>query len=447
MRLGSDWRRLHPLSPLLRAGRVVVLASAFLADDVARGLDVHPAWGGVLVLGALVAGAITGWWAWVTTGYRVTGDEVELRTGMLFRRHRRLPLARLESIDLARPVFARLFGLAQVRLEAVSNEESEVRLSYLDYDAAIGLRAELRARLDQSPASVPGDESPSPDPRRQIIRVPTGELLAATVLGRTAATWSVLVVAVLMLAAIGAGEAAGLLLGVGLPAAFLPVVMGLVEADRLYGFTLSEGGRGLEVSRGLLNETQQVVPLDRVQAIAVVEPFLWRFFGRARLVVDVAGYRGGNQDDRQRASVLLPIAPSAVVAEVLSRVRPDLRLDEHSYLPAPRASRWRAPVRWRSYSVAFDGRHAVTRQGLLRRQTDIVPHVKVQSLRVTQGPWQRALGLSTLHLDTAGTRIYARARHRRSGEAEDLAWTSRQAAASTPPPAQDWERWASSSGS
>ena len=436
MRLGSDWRRLHPLSPLLRAGRVVVVASAFLADDVATGLDIRPAWAGVLVLGALVTGAVAGWWAWATTGYRVTAEDVELRTGMLFRRHRRLPLARLESIDLARPVFARLFGLAQVRLEAVSNEESEVRLSYLDYDAAIGLREELRARLGQSPA--PGQQSPSPDPGRQILRVPTGELLAATVLGRTAATWSVLAaVAGVTLAAIGPGEAAGFLLGVGLPAAVLPVVMGLIEADRLYGFTLSEGGRGLEVSRGLLNETQQVVPLDRVQAIAVVEPLLWRFFGRARLVVDVAGYRGGNQDDRQQASVLLPIAPSALVAGVLSRVRPDLRLDELAYVPAPRASRWRAPVRWRSYAIAFDGRHAVTRHGLLRRQTDIVPHGKVQSLRVTQGPWQRALGLSTLHLDTAGTRIQASARHRGREEAEDLAWASRHAAAARPPSGRD----------
>ncbi|HET7719604.1 MAG TPA: PH domain-containing protein, partial [Acidimicrobiales bacterium] len=94
----------------------------------------------------------------------------------------------------------------------------------------------------------------------------------------------------------------------------------------------------------------------------------------------------------------------------------------------PAAARWRAPIRWRSYSVAWDETHAVTRRGLLRRRTDIVPHRKVQSLRVTQGPWQRALGLATLHLDTAGTRIRARALHRSRDEAERLAWESRQAA-------------------
>ena len=69
----------------------------------------------------------------------------------------------------------------------------------------------------------------------------------------------------------------------------------------------------------------------------------------------------------------------------------------------------------------------MTRRGLLRRQADIVPHGKIQSLRVTQGPWQRALGLATLHLDTAGTRIRARALHRGRDEAERLAWESRRA--------------------
>jgi putative membrane protein len=126
---GSDWRRLHPLSPLLRAGRFVVVAAAVLADDVATRLSLDASLAALLLLGALVMGAVAGWWAWSTTGYRVTDEEVELRTGMLFRRHRRLPLARVESVDIARPLVARLFGLAQVRLEAVSDSESEVRLS------------------------------------------------------------------------------------------------------------------------------------------------------------------------------------------------------------------------------------------------------------------------------------------------------------------------------
>jgi putative membrane protein len=427
MRLGSDWQRLHPLSPLLRAGRVVVLLSVVLADDVAAGLDVRPAWAGLFLLGALVAGGLAGWWSWSTTGYRVTAEDVELRTGLLFRRHRRLPLARLETIDLARPLAARLFGLAQVRLEAVSEGGSEVRLSYLDDTTAQRVCDELRAVKEGHPVAGP-DGASLPEPSRHVLGVPTAELFVSSVVARVALAWpAFLVVLLVTLAVAGAEAALRLTLAVGPPAVLGPLLVGLLEAERLYGFTLGEEVRGFSIRRGLFNEMNQVVPLDRVQAVAVVEPMLWRPFGRARLIVDVAGYRGGSQDERKQASVLLPVAPRYVVADVLGRVQPGLRLDELAFVRGPRASRWRAPIRWRTYSIAWGDGHAVVRRGLLRRQTDIVPHHKVQSLRLVEGPWQRALGLATLHLDTAGTRIQARAPHRGRDEAERLAWASRRA--------------------
>lgn len=42
----SEWRRLHPLSPLLRAGRFAVVAAALLADDLAAQVDLSPALAG-----------------------------------------------------------------------------------------------------------------------------------------------------------------------------------------------------------------------------------------------------------------------------------------------------------------------------------------------------------------------------------------------------------------
>ena len=429
MQLGSDWRRLHPLSPLLRAGRFVVVASAILADDLAGRVDLRPAWAGLFLLGALAVGAGAGWWVWSATGYRVTDEEVELRTGVLFRRHRRLPLARLETVDLARPLVARIFGLAQVRLEAVSQGESEVRLSYLADETALALRDELRDHLKPALAADGEPDGVDAGPPAHGIRVPTAELLVASVLGRIVVVWpALLAICLVVLGVVGPGRALAFSIVVGIPVGIIPLLVGLAEVERLYGFTLIERGRDFDISRGLFNQMHQAVPVDRVQAVAVVEPLLWRPFGRVRLVVDVAGYRGGSNEDRARTAVLLPIAPSSIVADVLRRVQPDLNLDALSNVPAPAAARWRAPVRWRSYSVAWDGSHAVTRRGVFRRQTDIVPHRKVQSLRVTQGPWQRALGLATLHLDTAGTRIRAQALHRGRDEAERLAWESRRAA-------------------
>ncbi len=430
---GSDWRRLHPLSPLLRAGRVLVVAAVAFSEVGSR-LAVRPPWAGLFLLAALVVGAAAGWWSWWATAFRVTAEEVELWTGVLFRRHRRLPLARLESIDVARPLAARLFGLAQVRLEAVSDSDSEVRLSYLDYEDALRLRQELRARTEKAPTPAAGGSTTALLESREVVRVPTNELVLGTVAGRLVWTLPVMLATLVVLAATGPGAAVAFALGSGAVAALTLVVVGLTEAERLHGFTLREASGRLLISRGLLNELQQVVPIDRIQAVAVVEPLLWRPFSRAKLVVDVAGYRGGGQEERQQAAVLLPIAAPDIVADVLRRVQPGLRFDQVSLAPAPAAARWRAPVRFRTYSAAWTTDHAIMRRGLLRRETDIVPHVKVQSLRVVQGPWQRALGLATLHVDTAGAQVDAHAPHRGRDEAEALAWASREAAVSAMSP-------------
>ena len=42
------------------------------------------------------------------------------------------------------------------------------------------------------------------------------------------------------------------------------------------------------------------------------------------------------------------------------------------------------------------------RHGALTRELVIVPYARIQSVRVVRGPLQRALGLATVHVDTAG---------------------------------------------
>ncbi len=57
-------------------------------------------------------------------------------------------------------------------------------------------------------------------------------------------------------------------------------------------------------------------------------------------------------------------------------------------------------------------RSAVSREGLLARRIDVVPHARVQSLRLSQGPWQRMLGLADLHVDSPPGPVNVRMRHR-----------------------------------
>ena len=42
----------------------------------------------------------------------------------------------------------------------------------------------------------------------------------------------------------------------------------------------------------------------------------------------------------------------------------------------------------------------MARSGRLTRRTSVIPHVRTQSVRVTQGPWERALLLASVHVDS-----------------------------------------------
>ena len=420
----EGWQRLHPLSPLVRAGRAAVVV-VFALAQARQGL---PAWIVPAVAVPAMAGvAAYSWWVYRSTGYRIAGDVLELRTGALFRSHRRVPLARIESVDVARPILARVFGLAEVRVEAVSEGGSEVRLSFVPEDVALALRQQLTTRVGD--VATDGETEPEPHVEPEpAVRVSDRELALAYLVAPLGGLVVLVIVSIVPLAFAGieAVVSAVLASAVGFLGAGATLVM---RAERLYGFSLAEVPEGLRLRRGLLNELHQTVPLARVQAVRIEEPALWRLFNRSRLVVDVAGYRGGDRESRRDTAVLLPVATPELVAAVLARVMPGIELDAGDLVPPPDAARWRSPLRWRTFGVRWTRTYAVSRGGLFRRQTDVVPHAKVQSLRVTQGPWQRALGLATVHADTAGVTIAMRARHRAYADAERLAWASRAAAA------------------
>ena len=69
------------------------------------------------------------------------------------------------------------------------------------------------------------------------------------------------------------------------------------------------------------------MPLNRVQAVTVTWPLLWRTKGWLRLRLEVAGYSAGELDDRNRPDRLLPVGDADTGATVVAEVLPGVRLD------------------------------------------------------------------------------------------------------------------------
>ena len=142
--MNSGWRRLHPLSPLVRSGRAVlaVLALAGLSSSGVVGSGAGTRWWDLALVALVAGGAVVNW---LVTRWKVDGATLRIETGLLRRDSRQLPIARIQAVDLVRPFLARMLGLAELRVRLAGSSDADGRLAYLTEQAAAALRARLLA--------------------------------------------------------------------------------------------------------------------------------------------------------------------------------------------------------------------------------------------------------------------------------------------------------------
>jgi putative membrane protein len=408
----AGFRRLHPLTPILRGWAWLTAAVLFGGQDALFG-------GGpsrllVIIPAIAIAGFVAGLANWWFTRYGIDGDALRIDSGILNRRSRRVRLDRLQAVDVVRPLAGRLLGVSELRLEVAGGSSTEAPLAYLAADDALLLRAELLARAAGIDAATPEA------PENVIHEVPAGRLLGSTVLSGTFVMGVVLLVALGGTITIFGGEVAAGVLSSALPGA---VAIGAAlwnQFVRNFGFVLAASPDGFRIRKGLLDTKAQTVPPGRIQGIALRQTLLWRLPGWVRVEVDVAGYGDSSTTDGSSSSTLLPVATYAEAVDVLRRALHaadpgDIPLD-----PAPRRAAWLRPIGWRRLAFGADEKAIVVREGVLYRTLTVVPHAKTQSVRLSQGPVQRRLALATVHVDTTPGPVDAVIRHRPELQARQL---------------------------
>jgi putative membrane protein len=414
---GADegWQRLHPLSPVVRGGRgtiAIVIVLLPLAFGGGRLSDAYPQ---LIVIVLLVA---AGFVSWLVTRWRIDGDDLHVETGLLRRRSIRFPLSQVQAIDVIRPGLARIFRVAELRLRMAGASGGTARLAYIPEDEVEPLRDRLLA-LARSAREVDGRVEPAaaaPVEEQVLTRVPTSRLVVSILISDVGVVAELVLVALVVTAIVSPHAAAGLLSG---GAVWILGVATLVwrRFNQLYGLTVSEGPEGLRLHGGLVALTTEVIRPGRVQAVRMVEPFLWRLLGWCRLEIDLAGRqrrKGEGEAERGQLRTLLPVGDRELALTLLDRLVPD-RPRELSQ--APRRSLWKSPLRYRMLGWGRTDTCVATRSGRLRRVTVWVPLEKAQSLRYVQGPVQRRLRLASVHVDTAGRSVHATLRDRDVREA------------------------------
>ena len=406
-------QRVHPLTPVLRSGLVVVAIGSWLLRNLlegqgeARALLVIP----VAVAGALLLGVVS-WWF---TRFRISAEELRIDSGVLVRRQRRVRIERIQSMEVEQPLLARLTGMAELRIEVAGGDGA--KLAYLSLREAEGLR---RTLLDQARGGAPDAVAmPGSPPQPMLFRVNDGRLLVATLL-RSDVVTLLGIVALASTVALVTDQAGGF--AAGIPPALAAAGMAWRGYTSGFRTTLTRAERGLRLRAGMLDVRTQSVPTGRVQGVVVVEPVVWRLLGWARVDVTVAGAGAGEDGDRA-TGVLVPVGRRAEVAALLPLVLGGADPAEVPLAGAPRRARWVDPFGAGVLGIGVGDRLLVTRRGVVTRRTDVVPLPKPQSLHVAQGPLQRWLRLASLQVHLPAGPVQAAAAHRDAAEAWALATT------------------------
>lgn len=148
----AGWRGLPTAARTLfmLSGALVALPAAFAARIAARVLDLPWPW----TTSALVAVLIGGWAAWLGlrryrhTRWRLDAEGFSLRKGKLWQSEVRVPINRVQHLDLRRGPLERRYGLATLVIHTAGTRDSSVNVGGLADADAEALRDQLARQAE-----------------------------------------------------------------------------------------------------------------------------------------------------------------------------------------------------------------------------------------------------------------------------------------------------------
>ena len=80
----------------------------------------------------------------LATRWRIADGNLQIETGFIRRQSLRIPLARIQAVDVISPLSGRFLGLAEVRVVSAGRGAEHGRLAYLTAAQAPVVRARTR---------------------------------------------------------------------------------------------------------------------------------------------------------------------------------------------------------------------------------------------------------------------------------------------------------------
>ena len=395
-----------------------------------------------------------------TTRFRITEAALELKSGLIFRQDRTIPLERIQNVTVSRSLIERALNVATLKIETASGGEAEASLSVVKFEDIDSIESQLRYRkptvTSEIAGEVVGDEVvPLVEPVAPIIYKATlKDLLIA---GATENRAGIIVASVMGLFGstgvmnqfldrmdldqVGRTNTT-LLVASAIGGFLLLLLVGWLASMgstllKYFDFTLSEDGDVLRIQHGLLNQLRSSIPRRRVQAATYQSPMLQRMSGFGKVMASSAG---SFQDTSTGGRALVsPMVRLEHIDQFFELVLPGYAISGLDFKPSSKAT-WlrgvlgtlpllalfltvvfvlRKPqfvsipialcafialshyMSWRVFRYSVTDDRVVTISGWLTRKTTIVPMDRIQWAMASQSPFQRRWGIAEVKAYTA----------------------------------------------
>jgi len=337
-----NWRRTSPVAVVFYLSRlltqlgkglapaaVILLAGMSSMSGSSKALAVA---GAITMLAVVVVSSVL---SWLRFRYRIDGDRVLVRSGVLHREELSIEFSRIQNVSIHEPFYMRPFSLSLLSIDTAGSQGKEVVLSGIDKTLAIELRDTM---LAQVVPAVDDESADQPLPSAASLLLTRGRkdivvyglmanftLWVLVAIGAFFGAWETTEKMIIwvgqyirledVLAVINpdAGFLGRLLVITALFIAavlMLPLISIIGALFRHDGYRLSVEGETYRKSSGLLTKHDESLKRHKIQAVVLKQNFIARCLARTNVQLRVAqsgtGTGGGPIPSGTKASFLVP---------------------------------------------------------------------------------------------------------------------------------------------
>lgn len=479
MSLPDDPATPHRTAPLTIALGILGSLRSAIFPAIAIGFsgigDGNRVWVALAVgLAVVILGSAVTYVGWRRTTYTIGATDIRVESGVLSRSARSVPYERIQDVSLEARPLPRLFGLVAVKFETGAGGGEDLALQYVAAAEGERLRQLVRERREDSLADSAGPAAAAaaadPAAPARLRDDDAGEVVYALT-PRRLFVFGLFEFSLAVFAVLGGAlqyadnvtsidvwnvdlwrdwleERGSIVAGLGLYAQAAAALAGLVgliligtvtgvvrTALRDWGFTLTRSARGFRRQRGLLTRTDVVMPVHRVQGLAIGTGLVrYRFGWRGLSFISLA------QDDKEQSHVVAPFARLEEIAPIARAAGFRLPDDATAWQRASKRHRNDLIVRdaaiflvlaivaailaptglflvplgaavlsvganlyaWEFRRHAIDDAQVYASHGYLSPTQTIASRLKLHSAEIVQNPIARLRGYATVHLGLAG---------------------------------------------